>query len=252
MYGPTETTIWSTVYRVKHEPDYKYAKEAPELIGKPIANTEIYILDSNLKPVPIGVTGELYIGGAGLARGYRNRPELTQEKFIPHPFSSVSSSTDSPFPTPYSRIYRTGDLARYLPDGNIDFLGRIDNQVKVRGFRIELEEIESVLNRHPGVERSVVVARSDGNSDLGGDKRLAAYVVPNQNYQGNEEVKESQEKAIQEQWQQLWNLAYSQEQSVEDATFNINGWNDSYDGKPIPPEQMREWLAGTIRQNFIL
>ncbi|MEM9924049.1 MAG: amino acid adenylation domain-containing protein [Cyanobacteria bacterium P01_D01_bin.50] len=246
MYGPTETTIWSTVYPVKPKASFKDGKESPELIGKPIANTEIYILDSNLKPVPIGVTGELYIGGAGLARGYRHRPKLTQEKFIPHPFSSVSSSTDSPFPAAYSRIYKTGDLARYLPDGNIDFLGRIDNQVKVRGFRIELGEIESVLNRHPGVERSVVVAVSHGNRDIGGDKRLVAYVVPNQNYQGDEEIKESQEKAIQEQWQELWNLAYSQEQSVADPTFNINGWNDSYDGSPIPPEQMREWLAGTI------
>ncbi|MDJ0730271.1 MAG: amino acid adenylation domain-containing protein [Crocosphaera sp.] len=250
MYGPTETTIWSTVYPVKPKPDAKNAKDAPELIGRPIANTEIYILDSNFRPVPIGVTGELYIGGAGLARGYRNRPELTAEKFIPHPFLEDSSiGSNSPFPEPYSRIYRTGDLARYLPDGNIDFLGRIDSQVKVRGFRIELGEIESVLNRHPGVERSVVVARSNQSSQIaGGDKRLVAYVVPNQNYQGKVEDKESEAQAIQEQWQQLWDLAYSQEQSVADPTFNINGWNDSYDGSPIPPEQMREWLNGTVER----
>lgn len=263
MYGPTETTIWSTVYPVKPKPDAQDVKDAPELIGRPIANTEIYILDSNFKPVPIGVTGELYIGGAGLARGYRNRPELTAEKFIPNPFTVNSqqsvvganggsplqqaSCSDSPFPIPYSRIYRTGDLARYLPDGNIDFLGRIDSQVKVRGFRIELGEIESVLNRHPGVERSVVVARSNKSSEIaGGDKRLVAYVVPDQNYQGKVEDKESEAQAIQEQWQQLWDLAYSQEQSVADPTFNINGWNDSYDGSPIPPEQMREWLKGTV------
>ena len=248
MYGPTETTIWSTVYPVKPQSDAKKAKDAPELIGRPIANTEIYILDSNFQPVPIGVTGELYIGGAGLARGYRNRPDLTAEKFIPNPFLEDSSiSSTSPFPEPYSRIYRTGDLARYLPDGNIDFLGRIDSQVKIRGFRIELGEIESVLNRHPGVERSVVVARSNQSSDIaGGDKRLVAYVVPNQNYQGNEEDKENEAQAVQEQWQQLWDLAYSQEQSAADPTFNINGWNDSYDGSPIPPEQMREWLQGTV------
>ena len=248
MYGPTETTIWSTVYPVTSNPDAEEAKDAPELIGRPIANTEIYILDSYFKPVPIGVTGELYIGGAGLARGYRNRPDLTAEKFIPNPFLEDSHiPSNSPFPEPYSRIYRTGDLARYLPDGNIDFLGRIDSQVKIRGFRIELGEIESVLNRHPGVERGVVVARSNQSSDIaGGDKRLVAYVVANQNYQGKVEDKESEAQAVQEQWQQLWDLAYSKEQSVADPTFNINGWNDSYDGSPIPPEQMREWLNGTV------
>ncbi|MEM9271461.1 MAG: amino acid adenylation domain-containing protein [Cyanobacteria bacterium P01_F01_bin.143] len=257
MYGPTETTIWSTVYKVPTKISDLVNKDAPELIGKAIANTEIYILDEQMQPVPIGVTGELYIGGVALARGYRNRPELTEERFIPNPFSvnSLTSPTllvsqspslsESSFPEPYSRIYKTGDLARYLPDGNIDFLGRIDNQVKVRGFRIELGEIESFLNRHPGVERSVVVARSDNSV---GDKRLVAYIVPDQNYQGDDEIKERQAKAIQEQWQELWNLAYSQEQSAADPTFNINGWNDSYDGKPIPPEQMREWLAGTIER----
>ncbi|ELS00896.1 amino acid adenylation enzyme/thioester reductase family protein [Xenococcus sp. PCC 7305] len=252
MYGPTETTIWSTVYQVPPKSDDLENKDAPELIGRAIANTETYILDDQLQPVPIGVTGELYIGGVALARGYRNRPELTREKFIPNPFfegrrldTPNPQSPNTPFPTPYSRIYRTGDLARYLPDGNIDFLGRIDNQVKVRGFRIELGEIESVLNRHPGVERSVVVARSDNSV---GDKRLVAYVVPEQKYQGDDALKERQAQAIQEQWQELWDLAYSQEQSEADPTFNINGWNDSYDGKPIPPEQMREWLAGTIER----
>ena len=113
-------------------------------IGKPISNTQIYILDRNLQPVPIGVAGELHIGGDGLARGYLNRPELTAQKFIPHPFDQ-------------GRLYKTGDLARYLPDGNLEFLGRIDNQVKIRGFRIELGEIESVLNSHPAIKQSVVL-----------------------------------------------------------------------------------------------
>ncbi|MBR8829322.1 MAG: amino acid adenylation domain-containing protein [Gomphosphaeria aponina SAG 52.96 = DSM 107014] len=157
LYGPTEATIYSTFTLCKHSPS----------IGRPISNTQIYILDSHLKPVPIGVPGELYIGGAGLARGYFNRPELTSEKFIPNPFDNSTNS----------RLYKTGDLARYLSDGNIEFLGRIDNQVKIRGFRIELGEIEAVLNQHPNIQQTVVIARED----LNGDKNITAYLVPQQN-----------------------------------------------------------------------
>jgi amino acid adenylation domain-containing protein len=158
LYGPTETTIWSTVHEIS-------STEGPVLIGRPIANTQIYILDKYLKPVPVGVPGELYIGGDGVAQGYLNRPELTAEKFIFNPFRMDTRT---------ARLYRTGDLARYHADGNIECLGRLDHQVKVRGFRIELEEIESVLNRHPGVQQTVVVARED----IPGDKRLVAYLVP--------------------------------------------------------------------------
>jgi amino acid adenylation domain-containing protein/thioester reductase-like protein len=157
LYGPTEATIWATAVICVDQ-------DRPLSIGRPIANTQIYILDTSLQPVPIGIPGELHIGGVGLARGYLNRPELTAEKFIPHPFSDV----------PGSCLYKTGDLARYLPDGNIEFLGRIDHQVKVRGFRIELGEIEQVLRQHPVIHETVVIARET----VTGDKQLAAYLVP--------------------------------------------------------------------------
>ncbi|MBP5975680.1 amino acid adenylation domain-containing protein [Brasilonema sp. CT11] len=157
LYGPTETTIWSTVCQLE-------SHDSLISIGRPIDNTQIYILDQNLQPVPVGVPGELHIGGAGLARGYLNRPELTQEKFIPNPFEEAGGS----------KLYKTGDLARYLLDGNIEYLGRIDNQVKIRGFRIELGEIETALSQHPHVQASCVIAREDAP----GDKRLVAYIVP--------------------------------------------------------------------------
>jgi amino acid adenylation domain-containing protein len=157
LYGPTETTIWSALRRVD-------SKDRRISIGHPIANTQIYILDSHLQPVPIGVPGDLYIGGDGLARGYLNRPDLTQERFITNPFSDE----------PGARLYKTGDLGRYFADGNIEFLGRIDGQVKIRGFRIELGEIENVLAQVPGVREAVVLARED----TPGEKRLVAYMVP--------------------------------------------------------------------------
>jgi acyl carrier protein len=159
VYGPTETTTFASWYWVKAVE----ANATTVPIGRPVANTEIYILDPHLNPVPTGVAGELHIGGDGLARGYLNRPELTEEKFIANPFSTESGA----------RLYKTGDLARYLPDGNIEFLGRIDNQVKIRGYRIELGEVEAVLAQHPAVQQAVVLARED----TPGDKRLVAYVV---------------------------------------------------------------------------
>ncbi len=156
MYGPTETTVWSTVHPVTRH-------GGTIAIGRPIANTEIYLLDPQLQPVPIGVPGELFIGGAGVARGYLNRPELTEEGFIRHPFSD----------DPDARLYRTGDLARYQADGTIEFLGRVDHQVKVRGFRIELGEIEAALRQHPSVRESAVAVWEVGPND----KRLVGYLV---------------------------------------------------------------------------
>ncbi|WP_081694816.1 MULTISPECIES: non-ribosomal peptide synthetase [Planktothrix] len=156
-YGPTEITVCSTVARLTKD-------EEKVSIGRPVSNTQIYILDSYLQPVPIGVPGELHIGGAGLARSYLNRPELTQEKFIPNLFDKAEGS----------KLYKTGDLCRYLADGNIEFLGRIDNQVKIRGFRIELGEIETLLNQYPQIKASVVIVRED----IPGRKSLVAYIVP--------------------------------------------------------------------------
>ena len=161
-YGPSESHVVTTFTLTNSVETWPLLPP----IGRPIANTQIYILDKYLQPVPIGLAGELYIGGVPLARGYLNRPQLTLEKFIPNPFS-----TDT-----HSRLYKTGDLARYLPDGNIDFLGRIDNQVKVRGFRIELGEVEAVLSQHGDVQACCVIARED----TPGDKRLVAYVVAHQ------------------------------------------------------------------------
>ena len=155
-YGPTETTVWATVAEC-------HADMRRPPIGRPILNTRVHLLDGNLQPVPIGVAGELHIGGVGLARGYLNRPELTAEKFIPDPFNEDLST----------RLYKTGDLARYLPTGDIEFLDRIDHQVKIRGFRIELGEIEAILHKHTGVREAVIIARENAR----GEKQLVAYFV---------------------------------------------------------------------------
>lgn len=151
MYGPTETTIWSTCARITDPDDIT--------IGRPIANTQCYVLDGRRAPVPTGVVGELYIGGDGLARGYHGRLELTQDRFVDNPFRP-------------GRMYRTGDLVRLRDDGRIQYLERADNQVKVRGYRIELGEIEAVLEKHPAVKQPVVIVWDDG-----ADKRLVAYIV---------------------------------------------------------------------------
>ncbi|MGF1523406.1 MAG: amino acid adenylation domain-containing protein [Leptolyngbyaceae cyanobacterium] len=161
-YGPTETTVGVLTYSVDDLPISPLSRTVP--LGRPLANTQVYVLDEKLRPVPLGVPGELYVGGAGLARGYLNRPALTAERFITNPFTHEASA----------RLYKTGDRVRYLPDGNIEFLGRTDHQVKIRGFRIELGEIEAVLNQHPGVKQAVVTAPENE----AGDRRLIGYVVP--------------------------------------------------------------------------
>lgn len=159
VYGPTETTTFATYFEINHLPEN--CSSIP--IGKPISNTTVFILDEKMQPLPLGAPGELYIGGDGVALGYFNRPELTQEKFVPDPQSPREKL-----------LYRSGDIARFRPDGNIEFLGRKDHQVKIRGFRIELHEIEFVLGQHPGIQDVLVLARQD----TPGEKRLAAYFIP--------------------------------------------------------------------------
>ncbi|KAF8947120.1 hypothetical protein BGZ46_005652, partial [Entomortierella lignicola] len=158
-YGPTESTVFATAYRVPST-----AIDLPRLpIGRPISNTLQYVLDKHHNPVPIGVVGELYLGGPGVANGYLNRPELTAERFVADPFSKVQGA----------RMYKTGDMVHHLPDGNIIYLGRNDNQIKIRGFRVELGEIEACLAEHPRVREAVVLAVGEGSNN----KRLVAYVV---------------------------------------------------------------------------
>jgi len=207
-YGPTETTVGVLTYPLEtRQQETRQHDSATVPLGRPLANMQVYVLDRQLQPVPIGVPGELYIAGAGVARGYLNRPDLTQERFIPNPFwqsresesreqgagsreqgsnSKVKSQSSKflspsapPAPSalfPDSRLYKTGDLVRYLPDGNLEFLGRLDDQVKVRGFRIELGEVEAALRQHPQVREAIVIVREDKLDD----RRLAAYVVPSQ------------------------------------------------------------------------
>lgn len=219
VYGPTEATVWATIHQVE-------AGVGSIPIGRPIANTQIHILDPNRQPVSIGEPGELHIGGVGLARGYLNRPKLTAEKFIPNPFSQKSDS----------HLYKTGDLARYTQDGNIEFLGRIDHQVKVRGYRIELGEIETILSQHPDVKQVIVTARED----IPNQKRLVAYLVPGSSSDPEDVAKQT------EQWQKIWDEAYVHTDDLEDASFHIGGWMDSYTGKDLDPKQVREWVEHTV------
>ncbi len=217
MYGPTETTIWSAVARIG---------EGPISIGEPIANTELHVIDAHGALAPPGVAGELHIGGAGLARGYLGRPELTAERFVPHPFPIGLGES----------LYRTGDLVRRRGDGSLEFLGRIDHQVKLRGFRIELGEIEAVLAELPAVRQAVVMVREDDP----GDQRLVAYVVPAPFLAGPDTHADELD-----QWRSIWDETYDESAPEVDPAFDISGWASSYTGEPIPAEEMRDWVDRT-------
>nr|WP_309731460.1 amino acid adenylation domain-containing protein [Chamaesiphon sp. OTE_75_metabat_556] len=229
-YGPTEASVCATIAKCT-------PFDSKVTIGRPIANVQVHILDSHLQPVLIGVPGELHIGGIGVVRGYLNQPELTRSKFIPNPFGS-------------SKLYKTGDLACYLPDGSIEYLGRIDNQVKVRGFRIELGEIEAVLSQHPLVQSAVVVARPDHPSDhslTNLHTNLVAYLVPALTGTALPAQLAQWQSEYVSDWQKLYEESYSQTLvATADPTFNISGWNSSYTGQPIPAPEMQEWVENTV------
>ncbi len=218
LYGPTEATIWSTVAACDGE--------GVPPIGWPIANVTCDVVDSAGQLVPVGVAGELWLGGVGIARGYLNRPELTAERFLPDPFRAAATG----------RLYRTGDLARRRPNGALDFLGRIDQQVKIRGVRIELPEIEALLERHPGVQQAVVVA-AEGEE---GAASLVACIVPRKAEGGCRAADQV------ERWRQLYEGTYGEAEPAVDGRFQTVGWVSTFTGQPIPDAEMRAWVDGTV------
>ena len=222
-YGPTENAVVATWGEVA-------PGDALPPIGRPIDNVRAYVLDAALQPVPVGVPGELCIGGDSLARGYLNRPELTSECFIANHLPEE----------PGERLYRTGDQVRYLCDGRIEFIGRIDQQVKLRGFRIEIGEIESVLGEHEGVAQSVVLCRED----VPGEQRLVAYATVDARWRARLAEDPTAEHVA--QWRTLYDQTYGADALEHDPEFDISGWNSSYTGEPIPAEEMREWVAATV------
>lgn len=242
VYGPTETTIWSTCCEIK--PDHQGVVS----IGRPIDNTTVYILDARQKLMPVGVPGELWIGGLGLSPGYLGRKDLTKERFVPSPFKEGEY------------IYKTGDLAKWRSDGSLECLGRLDHQVKIRGFRIELGEIESVLEQQPRVNQAVVDAQTmPGSQDSNEDKQLVAFVVPRQvEEEPEEEEQEKQEQGeaagdggadLDEalQWGAIYDSAYATENAVnDDPTLNFSGYDNSYTPRiPHKQETIKEWVERT-------
>lgn len=228
MYGITETTVHVTYQEI----GWQHIRGGKSVIGKQIPTLTAYILDSYQNLLPVGVAGELCIGGTGLARGYLNRPELTAEKFVKNPFTTKQDA----------RMYKSGDLGRWLPDGNIEYLGRIDNQAKIRGYRIELGEIESAMNKLDHVNSSCVVVKKDHEST----NRLVGYYVPD-----GQIVKEKERELytrLVSNWKQLYEIEYAKTEVAEDIDpeSNIIGWNDSFTEQPIPAEQMQEWLHDII------
>ncbi|MFD8806077.1 amino acid adenylation domain-containing protein [Streptomyces sp. NPDC059597] len=227
MYGPTETTVWSTAWEVTARDE-----EAGVLIGEPIDRTQVYVLDENLAPVPLGFPGELCVGGAGVARGYRGDPGQTRLRFPDNPFQPGT-------------LYRTGDLARFAGPGRLTLLGRNDRQIKLRGHRIELGDVEAALVRHEAVRRAVVVGRGD---------QLAAYVVRDVARAGEAAAATDQSTALAE-WAAAWDRAYEAgpdtadgSSGPADASFNLAGWRNSYDGLPFTDEEMRDWQRSSVQR----
>ncbi|WP_266159521.1 non-ribosomal peptide synthase/polyketide synthase [Dyella silvatica] len=231
-YGPTETTTFALTCVVP--PLAEDASSVP--VGKPLDNMRVYVLDGALRPVPIGVPGELYIAGAGLARGYLGRASFTAERFIANPYAPAAAVGE--------RMYRSGDRVRWREDGQIEFIGRTDHQVKIRGFRIEPGEIENVLQRHAAVAQATVLARED----IPGRKQLVGYVVLKQSSGDRDQAQEVRQVG---EWEALYQDLYGEDRVDADAPDfgdDFRGWNSSYDSSEIPLEQMREWRAATVRR----
>lgn len=220
MYGITETTVHVTYRRLRRQDISEGA--AASLIGRPLRDLSLWLMRDARELVPIGVPGEMYVGGAGVARGYLNRPELTARRFFPNPFA------------PGERLYRTGDLARYRADGELEYLGRIDSQVKIRGFRIETGEIEAQLRKHGRVQDALVTVYTRGEH-----QELLGYVVAG----GDEDGKAGASRTS--HWRELYDSVYGAGER-QAADFDIVGWNSSYTGEPIPAAQMRQWVAEQV------
>ncbi|AYG84644.1 Phenolphthiocerol synthesis polyketide synthase type I Pks15/1 [Streptomyces hundungensis] len=227
MYGPTETTVWSTVWEVAAR-----AEQDGVVIGTPIDHTQVYVLDENLSPVPPGFPGELCIGGAGVARGYRNDPGQTRLRFADNPFHPGT-------------LYRTGDLARFVEPGALALLGRNDRQVKLRGHRIELADVEAAVGRHESVRRAVVVGR---------DEQLVAYCVRETTPAGSPTDAPADHSTTLAEWAAAWDRAYEADtpsdtgSGTADATFNLAGWRNSYDNLPFSNGEMRDWQQASLRR----
>jgi non-ribosomal peptide synthetase component F/2-polyprenyl-3-methyl-5-hydroxy-6-metoxy-1,4-benzoquinol methylase/aryl carrier-like protein len=230
MYGITETTVHVTHYALD---EADLAPGTGSRVGRALPSLQLYLLDAAQQPVPIGVPGEIYVGGAGVARGYLGRPDLTAARFVPDPFGT----------TPGGRLYRAGDLARWRADGVAEFLDRADQQVKLRGYRIEPGEIEAALRDQSGIRDAVVQLRED----VPGERRLVAYVIPQPVADGETAPQEWEHRQV-SQWETVFESNYSAPSRQEDPTFNINGWNSSVTGAPIPDHEMREWVEETVSE----
>jgi amino acid adenylation domain-containing protein len=225
-YGPTETTIVATMSKIVGQAITEPI-HGEVAIGKPVRNVRVYVLDRQMRLVPVGVPGELYIGGDGVARGYLHRPELTARRFVPDVFSVEAGQ----------RLYQTGDLVRWRRDGELEYVGRIDQQVKVRGYRVEPGEVEEMLRRHERVRDAVVMARED----VIGDRRLVAYIVP-----ASDESDSNYD--LVSKWQIIFDDLYREVDPTQQPKFYVKGWENSYTGLPMPDEEIREWMENTVER----